>query len=88
MGVRSVTRIVTEHVCVVNEKHFDFTTVTKKGKPGQLIYGEMTTSPPPVDELYQFYIICPLTHNSCRLEIETYWKSRSPTKKTGHGPTR
>jgi len=76
-----VTRIGTQHVCVVNEKHLDFTTVTKKGKPGQLIYGEMTTSPPPVDELYQFYIISPLTHNSCRLEIETYWKSRSPIKK-------
>lgn len=76
-----VTRVGSEHVCVINGKHLDFITVTKEGKPGQLIYGEMTTSPPPVDEIYQFYIISPITQNTCKLELEIYWKARSPLKK-------
>ena len=76
-----VTRIGTEHVCVINNKHLNFIVVTKEGKPGQLVYGELTTSPAFVDELYQFYIINPLTQNSCKLEIEAYWKVRSPLKK-------
>ncbi|MFT6337502.1 MAG: hypothetical protein ACJATI_004266 [Halioglobus sp.] len=78
---QEVTRIGTEHVCVISEKHLNFVTVTKAGKPGQLIYGEMTTSPPQVDELYQFYIINPLTHDSCNLEVEVYWKAKSILKK-------
>ena len=76
-----VTRIGTEHVCVIDGKHLNFVTVTKEGLPGQLVYGEMTTSPPPVDELYQFYIINPLTHNSCKLEVEVFWIAKSPFKK-------
>ena len=76
-----VTRVGTEHVCVINNKHLNFIVVTKEGKPGQLVYGELTTSPAILDELYQFYIISPLTQNSCKLEIEAYWKVRSPIKK-------
>lgn len=76
-----VNRIGSEHVCVINNKHFDFITVTKEGKPGQLVYGEFTTSLPPVDELYQFYIITPITSNSCKLEIEVYIKAKSLVKK-------
>lgn len=76
-----VTRIGSEHVCVINGKHLDFVTVTKDGKPGQFVYGELTTSPLPVDELYQFYIISPMTQNSCNLELEIYWKAKSPIKK-------
>ena len=56
-------------------------TVTKKGKPGQLVYGELTTTPPPIDELYQFYFISPLTDNSCHLTQETYMLAKSPIKK-------
>ncbi len=41
----------------------------------------MTTDPLPVDELYQFYIISPLTDNTCKLEIEIYLKANSPLKK-------
>lgn len=78
---KEVTRIGTEHVCVINEKHLNFVTVTKTGKPGQLIYGELTTSPPPVDELYSFYIISPQTQNSCKLELEVFWKAKSIIKK-------
>jgi hypothetical protein len=76
-----VTKIGTEHLCVINKKHLNFITVTKEGKPGQFIYGEMTTDPLPIDELYQFYIISPLTNNTCKLEVEIYLKAKSPLKK-------
>lgn len=76
-----VTKIGTEHLCVVNGKDLNFITVTKEGQPGQLVYGEMTTSPPPVDELYKFFIVTPLTNNSCKLEVEIYWNAKSPIKK-------
>ena len=76
-----VTRVGSEHICIIDGKHLNFTTITKKGRPGQLIYGELTSSPPPVDELYQFYIINPITSNSCKLEVEVYWKAKSFIKK-------
>lgn len=76
-----VTRIGSEHLCVINGKHFDFVAVTKKGKPGQLVYGELSVSPPPVDALYNFYILTPISDNRCLLEAELYLVARSPIKK-------
>ena len=76
-----VNRVGTEHICVVKDKHLNFTTITKKGKPGQFVYGEMTTTPSPIDALYQFHIITPLTHNSCLLETEVYIDAKSLIKK-------
>lgn len=76
-----VTRLGSEHVCVINGKHLDFVTVTKDVEMGKLIYGEMTTSPPPVDAVYQFYIIDPISESRCKLKIEAYWTARSPLKK-------
>ncbi|MGI9552896.1 MAG: DUF2652 domain-containing protein [Aurantibacter sp.] len=76
-----VTRLGTEHACVINGKHLDFITVTKDVKPGQLVYGEMTTSPPPVDEAYQFYILTPVSDSSCILEVQSYLKAKSWPKK-------
>ena len=76
-----VTKIGTEHFCVINGKHLNLITVTKDGEPGQLIYGEMTMKPALVDELYTFYIVSPLTNNSSKLEAEIYWKVKSPFKK-------
>lgn len=76
-----VTRVGTEHICVVNGKHLNFITITKKGKPGQLVYGELTTNAAPVDEIYQFYIINPLTQSSCKLTVEIYWKVKSIFKR-------
>ena len=76
-----VTKLGSPHVCVINGHDIDFVTVTKPVKEGQLIYGELTENPPPVDELYQFFIITPLAEDRCRLELETYWKARSPVKK-------
>lgn len=76
-----VTRLGTKHTCVISGKHLDFVTITKDAKDGQLVYGELTTSPPPVDKLYQFYIIDPLTSSSCKLTTELYWCAKSPIKK-------
>lgn len=76
-----VTRLGTEHVCVINGKQLNFITVTKDVKPGQQVYGEMTTSPPPVDEAYQFYVLTPLSGRSCLLEVQTFLKARSLFKK-------
>ncbi len=76
-----VTRLGSEHVCVINEKHLNFKAVTKQGKPGQLVYGEMTTSAPLVDKLYQFYMVTPLKSNTCRLTLECYFEAKSPFKK-------
>jgi hypothetical protein len=76
-----VTRLGSEHTCVINGKHLNFETVTKVGKPGELIYGEVTKSVPIVDEIYQFYTISPIDTKSCKLKYELYWKVRSPVKK-------
>ena len=76
-----VTRLGSEHVCVINEKHLDFNVVTKEAKPGELVYGEMTTSPPPVDKLYQFYNIKPIQKDTCSLTIEVFIEAKSPIKK-------
>jgi len=75
-----VTRLGTPHTCVINGKHLDFTTVTKTGGPRELVYGELTSSAPILDELYQFYIIKPLGSNACLLKLEVYFKVRSPLK--------
>jgi len=80
-NINEVTRVGSEHVCVINGKHLNIVTITKEGKPGQLIYGESTSNPYPVDELYQFYIISPITQHSCKLELEVYWKAKSYFKK-------
>ena len=76
-----ITKIGTEHVCVINGKYLNVITVIKDGQPGQLVYGEMTTNPSIVDELYNFYIVTPLTNNSCNLKNEIYLKVKSPFKK-------
>jgi len=52
-----VTKIGTEHLCVINGKQLNLITVIKDGEPGQLIYGEMTINAPFVDELYYFFIV-------------------------------
>ena len=75
------TRVGTEHVCVIDKKRLDFTTVIKKVEAGQLIYGERTSSPPPVDELYRFFIITPIDNKSCKVNLEVYWTAKSLLKK-------
>ncbi len=72
-----VNRAGTEHVCVINGKHFNFTTVIKEVPLHQLVYGELTKDPPPVDKLYQFYIIEPINENLSKLRVEQYWITKT-----------
>ena len=76
-----VTRLGSEHVCVIGGKQLEFTTVTKDGKPSEIVYGELTVSPTPIDELYQFYIIKPLEDNKSHLKLELYYFVKNPFKK-------
>ena len=76
-----VNRIGSEHICVIKDKHLNFITVTKDAKPGQLVYGELTTTPPVLDRACQFYIITPLTSTSCRLTVEAFIEAKSVIKK-------
>lgn len=76
-----VTRVGSEHICVINGKHLNFTTVIKEVAPEQLVYGEHTTSPKVLDELHQFFVITPLDSKSCRLESQIYITNRSLLKK-------
>lgn len=36
---KEVTKLGTEHVCVINGKHLNFVTESKEVEPGQLVYG-------------------------------------------------
>ena len=76
-----VSRVGSEHKCVIKGSDLDFVTITKKAEPGQLVYGEYTTSPAPVDELFQYFIISPIDENRCLLELEVYWTTHSIFKK-------
>ena len=76
-----VTRAGTEHVCVINGKHFNFTTVIKEVPIDQLIYGELTTDPSPVDKLYLFYILEPKGVGKTLLKVEQYWTTRTLLQK-------
>ena len=76
-----VTRIGTEHVCSINGSHFNFTTVVKEVPMHQLVYGELTFSPPPVEKLYQFYILEPIGEQECMLTAEMYWETETVWQK-------
>ena len=76
-----VTRLDTEHVCVIGGFHFNFAAVTKEVQSNQLVYGEMSTDLPICDKLYHFYILTPLDEQSTKLTVETYWQSKSILKK-------
>lgn len=76
-----VTRIGSEHICVIGGNHFNFKTVTKKVASNQIVYGELTTDSPFFDKLYLFYILTPLDEQSTKLAIETYWEAKSVLKK-------
>jgi ribosome-associated toxin RatA of RatAB toxin-antitoxin module len=76
-----ITRNGTEHTCVINGKHFNFIAVTKNSKPEELSYGELTQDLPFADNFYQFYVITPLSDNTCSLSMELYWKSKSVFKR-------
>lgn len=78
---KEINRLDAKHVCVVNGEDINFITVTKEVKSNQLVYGEMTSTPKPIDAAYVFYIITPLEKNTCLLEIESYIEVKSIFKK-------
>lgn len=78
-----VTRVGTEHVCIVNGKHLNFVAITRTPKNEEIIYGELTKNIPFVDESYQFFVISPKTNKSSKLNIELYWESKSFFKRLG-----
>ena len=69
-----VTRLGTEHICVIDQKRFNFITVTKKADQDEMVYGEMTKDVP-IHSLYQFFVVKPLAENTCRLTVEIYPKA-------------
>ncbi|WP_422351495.1 DUF2652 domain-containing protein [Flagellimonas sp.] len=77
-----VTRLGSEHTCVINGKHLDFITISKETDPGNLIYGELTHNHPLFDDFYQFYIFSPKPDGSSHLKVEFYWESKSLIKRT------
>ena len=76
-----VTRLGSEHVCVIDGKHLNIVTVTKDHPKDDFLYGEMTTSVPLFDEFYTFYSTRPVSENRSILIGEAYWKVRFPIKK-------
>ncbi|MEO0573056.1 MAG: DUF2652 domain-containing protein [Bacteroidota bacterium] len=76
-----VTRKGTEHTCVINGRQLHFTTVIKEVPIEQLVYGELTFSPLPVERMYQFYRLRPTSGNSCELIYEMYWYTKTPIQK-------
>ena len=76
-----VSRLGTEHTCVINSRHLDFVTIIKEASVHQLVYGELTYSLPPVEKLYQFYIIDPINENECQLTVEIFWELKTPWQK-------
>lgn len=77
-----VTRLGTEHVCVINGKHLNFVTVTKDNVDfDAYFYGEMTDGPPFVDKIYQFYTFTPIDENNCLVKVEIHIETKSLFKK-------
>lgn len=80
-NANEVTRVGTEHMCVINGRHLNFTTITKKGKPNEMIYGEHSLNIPIVKELHQFFVITPKGKNKSLIRLELYFTLNSILKK-------
>jgi hypothetical protein len=76
-----VTRVGSEHVCIINGKHFNIVAVTKDANPGEIVYGELTKNTPIADELYTYFIIDPKNSKSSRLRVEIFFQAKSIFKK-------
>ena len=76
-----VTRVGTKHTCVIDGKDLNFTTVTLDAENNELVYGEITTDAPFLDELNQFFTIIPISETECHLKSTVYWNVKSPIKR-------
>ncbi len=80
-NINEVTRLGTEHACVIGGKHLNFKVVTKKNDNNELVYGEQNIDSPLFKELYQFFNITAISKTESKLAVEFYWKPKSFIKK-------
>ncbi|WP_435625656.1 DUF2652 domain-containing protein [Flagellimonas sp.] len=76
-----ITRIGTKHTCVIDGKDLNFSTVITDAEDNELVYGEVTSDAPFLDELNQFFIITPISDTESQLKSEIYWHINSPAKR-------
>ena len=76
-----VTRIGTKHGYIINGNYLNFTTVIKEVPIHQLVYGELTFSPHPLEKLYQFFVLDPISENECLLTAEMFWEAKTVWQK-------
>jgi ribosome-associated toxin RatA of RatAB toxin-antitoxin module len=67
-----VNRLGDKHKCLIDKKEITPTTVTKKVKKNQLVYGESTTEIPFAKKLNVYYILEPENEGKTRLRIEIF----------------
>lgn len=75
-----VTRLGSNHVCVIGGKHLSFTTVTKQAQEDEIVYGELSQSLP-IEKFYQFYTLKETGQNESILKFESYLEDSSFLKK-------
>ncbi len=78
---KEVTRLGSEHICIIGGEQLNFTVVAKDQDSSELVYGELTTSPAPVDKLYQFYNIQRISDTKSKIRVELFWEAKSIFKK-------
>ncbi|WP_298417938.1 DUF2652 domain-containing protein [uncultured Kordia sp.] len=67
-----VNRVGDKHKCLIDKKAVNPTTVTKKAKTNQLVYGESTTEVPFTKKLNVYYVLEPVNEQETRLRIEVF----------------
>lgn len=67
-----VNRVGDKHKCLIDKSVVNPTTVTKKAKKDQLVYGESTTEIPFTKKLNIYYVLEPENEQKTRLRIEVF----------------
>ncbi|MGH1384857.1 DUF2652 domain-containing protein [Kordia sp.] len=67
-----INRVGDKHKCLIDKKEVTPTTVTKKAKKNQLVYGESTTEVPFTKKLNVYYVLTPENDQKTRLQIEVF----------------
>jgi ribosome-associated toxin RatA of RatAB toxin-antitoxin module len=67
-----VNRLGDKHKCLIDKKTINPTTVTKKAKDTQLVYGESTTEVPFTKKLNVYYVLEAINEHKTRLKIEVF----------------
>jgi hypothetical protein len=67
-----VNRLGDKHKCLIDKKTINPTTVTKKAKDTQLVYGESTTEVPFTKKLNVYYVLEAIDKHKTQLKIEIF----------------